>query len=96
MANTLTLHRNGAACRVSSFTLVGFIDWLGVARLLADALKERVAKYAVRLCRSVKIADTGIETIGIDETRRQRGLPDAFDHGCESLSRKTIDKVGSA
>jgi len=28
MANTLNVFRNGAACRVSSFTLVGFIDWL--------------------------------------------------------------------
>ena len=27
-ANTLMLLRNGAACRVSLFTLVGFIDWL--------------------------------------------------------------------
>jgi hypothetical protein len=30
VANTLNLFRNGAACRVFLFTLVGFIDWLGV------------------------------------------------------------------
>jgi len=28
VANTLKLHRNGAACRVFMFTLVGFIEWL--------------------------------------------------------------------
>jgi hypothetical protein len=28
VANTLDLFRNGAACRVFLFTLVGFIDWL--------------------------------------------------------------------
>jgi hypothetical protein len=30
VASTLKLYRNGAACRVSSFRLVGFIDWLDV------------------------------------------------------------------
>ena len=30
VANTLNSFRSGAACRVSSFTLVGFIDWLDV------------------------------------------------------------------
>ena len=28
LANTLNAFRNGAACRVFMFTLVGFIDWL--------------------------------------------------------------------
>ena len=28
VANTLNMHRKGAACRVASFTLVGFIDGL--------------------------------------------------------------------
>ena len=28
VASSLKLHRNRAACRVSLFTLVGFIDWL--------------------------------------------------------------------
>jgi hypothetical protein len=32
VANTLNLFRNGAACRVSSFSLVGFIVWLGLSR----------------------------------------------------------------
>jgi len=30
VANTLKLFRNGAACRVLVFTLVGFIDWLSL------------------------------------------------------------------
>ncbi len=30
VANTLNLPCNGVACRVSIFTLVGFIDWLDV------------------------------------------------------------------
>src|SRR5213076_2689224 len=29
VANTLNLFRRGAACRAFTFTLVGFIDWLG-------------------------------------------------------------------
>jgi hypothetical protein len=33
VANTLNLFLNGAACRVSSFTLVGFIDWLDLGRI---------------------------------------------------------------
>jgi len=36
VANTLKLFRNGAACRVSSFTLVGFIDWLDEAGRTTD------------------------------------------------------------
>jgi hypothetical protein len=31
VANTLKLYCNGAACHVSSFTLVGFIVWLGLS-----------------------------------------------------------------
>ena len=34
VANTLDLLRNGAACRVFMFTLVGFIDWLGLMDVL--------------------------------------------------------------
>jgi hypothetical protein len=37
VANTLNLHRNGAACRVSAFTLVGFIV---LVRLDARQLRE--------------------------------------------------------
>src|SRR5205823_6384131 len=34
VANTLKLHRNGAACCVFTFTLVGFIDWLDLSAYL--------------------------------------------------------------
>ena len=37
VANTLNTFRNGAACRVSSFTLVGVIDGLNA--------KRRIKKY---------------------------------------------------
>ncbi len=36
VANTLNTFRNGAACRVSSFTLVGFIDGLNAKRRIQD------------------------------------------------------------
>jgi hypothetical protein len=41
VANTLNLFLNGAACRVSSFTLVGFIDWLdGLRAVTQDRLRS--------------------------------------------------------
>jgi len=36
VANTLNTFRNGAACRLSSFTLVGFIDGLNAKRRIQD------------------------------------------------------------
>ena len=69
---------------------------LGVGPLLADALEERVAKDPIRFHCPVEIADTGIETFRVDETGRQGGFPDTFDHRCERLSCESIDKVGSA
>jgi hypothetical protein len=44
VANTLGLFRNGAACRVFTFTLVGFIDWLDFRALLRD---EFIIKFAL-------------------------------------------------
>jgi hypothetical protein len=37
VANTLNLFLNGAAYRVSSFTLVGFIEWLDLCEGIAWA-----------------------------------------------------------
>jgi hypothetical protein len=52
-------HRNGVACRVSSFTLVGFIDWLnGLRGITQDRLRSFVE------------ASAGFE--GADEANRAR------------------------
>jgi hypothetical protein len=64
--------------------------------LLADSLEERVAEHTIRLSRSVEILDTSIEAPRLDETRRNRGIANTFDHRSEGLPRKSIDQVRSA
>src|SRR5437899_487034 len=50
VASTLNLQRNGGACRLFAFTLVGFIDWLGHGRceLECDSIANSISAAIVR------------------------------------------------
>jgi hypothetical protein len=66
VANTLKLHRNGAAePRVLGFTLVGFIDWLGLLDRAIHVIFRREAKRPHFIfCRVPELGESSLATMG--------------------------------
>ena len=60
----------------------------------AHALEERIAEHTVRLGRSVEILDTCIEALGLDETRRNRGLANGASASTAALRFDDPDGQG--
>ncbi len=77
VANTLQLPRNGAACRVSIFTLVGFIGWLDVWDLCVSA---RVSDRNLNLLSCARNKSPFRKAIN-SRLIKQR-LPGGLDHLC--------------
>ncbi len=76
--NTLNAFRGGDACRVLWFTLVGFIDWLGLLRLVHLMVERDTAKWAESKLALHGEAGTGLRNGHSDLARAMR-TPDAIE-----------------
>src|SRR5438270_4822087 len=65
----------------------------GSPGLYCYALKERVAKYSIRLRRQLEAFQTGVEFILGKKVLRDRSLAHVRDHCSECLSRETVDQL---
>src|SRR2546426_5014031 len=61
--------------------------------LHCHSLEEGVAEHAIGFCRTIEIADPGIECRGIDDTGRECLLPYGFYHPRERFPRETVYQI---